>query len=88
MKPTKMTIKPLKCCIFGCRRSTSRRPEHSEWICAEHWRAIPRPTRRRHLHLLKATRADPGQALICRVEAERAWMACVEAATQAAAGLA
>ena len=42
----------LKCEIAGCNRTTKGDPEHEEWICAKHWRAIPRK-RRRFYSLIK-----------------------------------
>ena len=43
-----LTADRLPCCVPFCRRTTRRRPEDLsdvEWICPDHWRAVPRPER-------------------------------------------
>jgi len=36
-----------RCLVPGCGRTTRRFPDVTEWICAEHWRAVNRKLRRR-----------------------------------------
>lgn len=35
----------IQCCVIGCRRTKQRR-EFDEWICGDHWRALPKAMRR------------------------------------------
>lgn len=35
----------LSCCVPFCRRTKQNRGDEKEWICAEHWRAVPRKDR-------------------------------------------
>lgn len=40
----------IACCIMFCKRTTRRDrldPKHSEWICREHWKTIPKKVKRR-----------------------------------------
>ena len=32
-----------RCCVIGCRRTTAK--PHAEWICAKHWKTVPRQTK-------------------------------------------
>jgi hypothetical protein len=40
------TYQKSTCCIPGCPRWSRKFPPGEEWICARHWRAMPRRCRR------------------------------------------
>lgn len=37
----------LPCCVPFCRRTVSVEKGFREWICGDHWRCIPAPTKKR-----------------------------------------
>lgn len=89
-----------RCCVPFCPR-TSRQPGE-EWICTEHWRAVPRMTKLRLRASARFYRKrfgdngwwtyPPGSPnRLAAVEAERRWSAawarCKAQAIEIAAGI-
>jgi hypothetical protein len=74
----------ITCCIPFCRR-TRANPGFSEWICGDHWRAVPK-ARRRVYGRLKRTwrRFHDGRD---GVRADRVWNRLKHQAIEAAAGI-
>lgn len=52
----------LTCCVPFCTKTTDRHPEYDEWVCADHWKGIPKPRRQAY------TRAKRRAAASGRVE--------------------
>lgn len=52
----------LTCCIPGCRRTTAK--PFTEWICANHWRLIPKAVRQVYQ---RAKRRHKDQAALYRL---------------------
>ena len=36
------------CEVPFCRRTTGKHPDAKQWICAEHWRLVPKRLKRLH----------------------------------------
>ena len=78
------------CLVPGCGHYTSRFKDATEgarWICAPHWRPVPRATRATWLKIHREVKANDQQYLLRRTEYWRAWDACESAAIEAACGL-
>lgn len=81
------TIGPsrLMCVVPHCQRTRGERKgepaitEDSEWICGEHWRAVPRQLKAIKSRAFRQGR--PGAAL------RRIWNKCKRAAIEAAMGI-
>ncbi len=69
----------LQCCIPFCARTTANKAGWSEWICQQHWSAVPREKRRIYT---RAKRKGWGPA------AARIWRRMKAIATEKAGGLA
>ena len=41
----------LTCCVPFCRRTTANKEGFEEWICRDHWMAVPKSHRRRKSNL-------------------------------------
>lgn len=76
----------VPCQVPHCGKSYERSRGHSEWICADHWKLVPRSYR----SVLRRT----GKACVANLTSrnlrrnERAWKRCVRMAIEAAAGIA
>lgn len=82
-----MTTSPprLPCCAPFCRRTTGK-TGFSEWICADHWRAVPRRMRAMKFRIEReAKRSGWTEARIAR--AARIWNRIKRAAIERAAGI-
>lgn len=77
------------CCVPFCRRTKATEQlaarGHDEWICADHWRAVPAGLRHLKAAISRRMRRSPTHA---RAHAlARVWGQCKRAAIEAAGGL-
>lgn len=86
----------LRCCVPHCRRTKKAEPDlvateagvidfAGEWICPNHWPAIPAGTRR--LHSVAKRRAKKSGTLPALKLGARLWQRCKRQAIEAAAGI-
>lgn len=76
----------LACCVPFCRRTTDR-PEFSEWICGDHWRAIDKRRRQVYGRYVRQWRRF-GPTAGMHVAAGRIWERLKREAIEAAMGIA
>lgn len=92
----------INCCVPFCRRTRHNRDNTSEWICSEHWKAVPLHLKRRKYKLFRRYKRLFGlngywcypvgsDKRITAVRLDRlcdkAWTRCREAAIERAVGL-
>lgn len=74
----------IGCCVPFCRRTT-KRPEFDEWICGDHWQAIPKEARRVYGRRVRRWRRYHSHA--DGLAASRLWRWLKRQAIEAAGGL-
>lgn len=77
------------CCVPFCRRTTATDKlaarGHDEWLCSEHWGAVPSGLRRLKATIARRMRRSPTEA---RARAlVRLWSRCMRAAIESAGGI-
>lgn len=85
-----MTEGRTPCIVIGCRRTRRSLGVGHEWICGQHWRAVPRPMRQRLFRLRRRrdrmfTRGYPSTntARACAAQ----WEVCKARAIEVAMGI-
>ena len=84
----------IRCLVPHCRCTIARAhldPAHDEWICAKHWRAVPRGAKQARQVAMRRHRRALGRArsyLLIAEAARRAWKRCKAEAIEAAGGIA
>lgn len=75
----------IGCCVPFCRRTRKNDQGWAEWICGDHWRAVPKAFRRVHGRYLRLLRRGilPGAT----PATSRVWRRVKRAAIERAAGL-
>lgn len=74
----------IPCCVPFCRRTRRNDIGFEEWICDDHWRAVPAPMRRVYSRALRRYRRGVGGY---GEPESRLWRRLRRAAVEAAAGL-
>ena len=84
-----------RCLVPFCRRSRGPRKgddppitETTEWVCADHWKAVPKSLKRRRSRIVRMMGRASGERLH-RLDAidRKLWERCKTAAIERAAGL-
>jgi hypothetical protein len=75
----------MPCCVPFCRRTRRNDGRFREWICAIHWRAVPRRLKayKRATQRRAVATLDPQEI----ARANRAWERCKRVAIEKAGGL-
>lgn len=71
------------CCVPFCRRTRKADATISEWICAEHWRAVPRNDRAIYSRVKRKARFAGAWTMA----AERIWRRVKRIAIERAGGI-
>lgn len=74
----------IRCCVPYCRHTRRAQEIDREWICAEHWALVPRPSRRVFFRLRRRWRR--GQP-IASVRVDRIWTRMKRSAIERAFGV-
>lgn len=97
-----MSAQRLQCCVPFCKRTTSNEHSYQEWICPDHWKAVPKHYRRRDSKLVRRYKRRFGRNPFWeykagspeRIEAvrltrvcEKSWAMCRRIAIEKAAGI-
>lgn len=82
----------LACCAPFCRRTKARAalpPQHTEWLCQEHWKLVPARLKRRRAKLRRLAKRTADPARLARIDHAdaAAWAACKAAAIEGAVGI-
>ena len=95
-KPAAAVIDRVRCCVPFCRRTKKASPDlvlteagvidfEAEWICPNHWPAVPAQSRR--LHGLAKRRAKKRGTIRAIRLGSRLWERCKRQAIEAAGGI-
>lgn len=79
----------ISCCVPFCRRTIAieRLLPDNEWLCAEHWRAVPRQLKAVRARLRRRRKRLGHQTSVMRGIDARSWELCKRAAIEAVGGL-
>ena len=64
----------IPCSVPFCRRTRFNDGTFSEWVCADHWRAVPKRYRLLYTAAKRRWRSDPSEKNARRCE--RVWARC------------
>lgn len=82
------------CAVPGCHRWTRRFPRGWEYLCPDHWNAVPAPMRRAYSRAVRRlvppgpmTEEGPDIEARARSRLSRLWRACIRKAILRSGGL-
>ena len=82
----------IRCCVPFCRHTRGNRKGDPlrpgmEWICAEHWRAVPSRLKTVRTRLRRRLKRQGYMTEVMRGIEHRSWELCKRAAIETAGGL-